>query len=362
MQIVIGLIIIAAAIYFFAKKNKQKKQILKQETKNSNEELFTITNESVAKNTVQFTIDLNKKEFIKRAKEGTLFNEKKDYENTIEDIAGFYGSEEYSPNKVFCVSYCDGHYENDSWQNGEVALIKDKTLLFRKEIQRPNDCHVSNNGIVICCDWQNSDALTGTFLIFDTTGEQIFSKKTSANLNACAISGNSKVALFETLNSNTEDSDSIFIVDIEQKIIIQKLERPSSFNKAIIDTDNKLIKLIDHRGFIFEINFKGKQTNKDDYENQIVTKGSVHDRLSLYSDIPDEVKLKEEKYLELLTKALTDSNAPYSFGKDKIYRMIGEYYNANGDTEKTIENWDKAMQVNPKIGVKRKLETLKRKA
>ena len=132
MQIVIGLIIIAAAIYFFSKKKKQKKQILNQEAKNNSEELFTITSDTVAKNTLQFTINLNKKEFFRRAKEGTLFTEKKDYEKTIEDIAGFYGSNEYSPNKVFCVSFCAGHNENENWQNGEVALIKDKTLLFKK--------------------------------------------------------------------------------------------------------------------------------------------------------------------------------------------------------------------------------------
>ena len=80
----------------------------------------------------------------------------------------------------------------------------------------------------------------------------------------------------------------------------------------------------------------------------------------MYADKPDEIKLKDPKYLELLTKALTDKDASYSFGKDKIYRMIGEYHEANGDVAKTIENWEKAMQINSKSGVKRKLDILKK--
>lgn len=361
MKIVIGLIIIIGIIYFRIKPKKQKRSFLQSQIPNNKEELFTIKSENVASNTIQVTIDLNKKEFLKRAKEGALFNDKNNHEITSEDVAAFYGSNEYSPNKNYCVTYCDGYYENELWKNGNLALIKEMSLLFKKEIQRPNNCYVSNDGFVICCDWQNSNELTGMFLIFDTAGKQIFARKTSANLGACAISDNSKIALFETYNSDTEDSNSIFIVDIEQKKIIHKFERPASFNTAFIDTDKKLVKLKDHRGFIFEINFSGQQINRDDYEKQIISKGSVRDCLSLYFEKPNEVKFKDEKYLELLTKGLTDSNASYSFGKDRIYRMIGEYYDANGDIERTIENWNKAMQINPKIGVKRKLDNLKRK-
>jgi hypothetical protein len=323
------------------------------------ENLVNVSSKSTGNNSTEFTIELNEKELLKRVMDGTLGTGKR--ETTFEDVTGFYGTDQYSPNKLYCVSYCDGHYDNDKWKNGDIALVKGKTLLFKKKIQRPNDCYVSNDGIVICCDWQNSDALTGKFLVFDTTGEQIFSKKTTANLGACAVSDNSKIALFETHHSDTDDANKIFIVDIQQKQIIHKFQRPASFNNAFIDTDNKRIKLKDHKGFSFEIDFDGNQTNKAEYENQVMTKGSVYDRLWLYSDKADEVKLKDPSYLDLLDKALTDKDASYSFGKDKIYRMIGEYYEANGDIPKTIENWEKAMQINPKIGVKRKLDAWKKK-
>lgn len=329
-----------------------------KELENKSNEIVTITSRNVGNNTTEMTIELNEDVFIKKLKDGTLGSGKR--ETDIEDITGFYGSKQYSPNKQYCVSYADGHYENDKWKNGDIALIKDKKLLFKKKLQRPNDCFVSNDGIVIACDWLNSDALTGKFLIFNETGEELFSKKTTANLGNCAISGNSQIALFETHNSDTNDGDKIFIVDIANKQIIKKFERPTSFNSAIIDTENNRIKLKNHKGFVFEIDFEGNQTNAEEYENHILTKGSVYDRLWVYADKPDEMKLKDPKYLELLTKALTDKDASYSFGKDKIYRMIGEYHEANGDIVKTIENWEKSISVNPKVGIKRKLDVLKK--
>jgi hypothetical protein len=323
------------------------------------ENLVNITSKQVGDNITELYIELNEQELIKKTKEGVLRTDKQ--EKTLEDITGIYGRESYSPNKEYCVSYCDGHYEGNKWKNGDIALVKDKTLLFKKKIQRPNDCFVSNNGIVICCDWQNSDALTGRLLIFDIKGEQLFAKKTTANLGMCAISDNSEIALFETYNSDTNDSDSIFIIDVKQQNIIHRFTRPTSFNKAIIDTDKRHIKLIDYRGFIYEIDFEGNQTNNNDYEKQIMTNGSIHDRLSLYSSKPDELKLNDARYLELLTESLTDKDVLYTFGQDKIQRMIGEFYEANDDSVKAIEHWEIALQLNPKIGLKRRLEAIRKK-
>lgn len=183
-------------------------------------------------------------------------------------------------------------------------------------------------------------------------------KKTTANINACAINSDSKIAIFVTLGSDTKDSNQLFIIDVEHKIIVNNFYC-SSFKSAEIDTDNNLIKMKDHRGFIKEINFDNHQTNKVDYENQVLREGSVYDRLSLYECKLDEIKLKDKNYLHLLFQALNDNNASYSFGQDRLYRKIGEYYEVAGDTNNAIKNWEKALALNPKVGIKRKLKLLK---
>ena len=372
------LLFLAALAFFFIRKKKQKginsdnrsepeALILNKESENDSEllskkeELFSVSSANNSGNVTTFSISVNEKEILKRFEQGTL--NKNDHKRPFEigDITGFYGTNQYSPNKEYCVSFCEGQRDSGRWRNGNIALLKGQSLLYKHKSQRPNDCKVTNDGIVICCDWLNSEeGLTGKFIIFDVTGEVIFSKKTTANLGYCAISEDSTVAVFETYASETSDSDKLFIVDVGLKKITAKFDRPSAFNNIEIDATKQRLLLKNHKGFSFEIDYKGKQTNKEEYQAFILKNGSVFDKLVLYEDIVDLVKYKDESYLKLLTSALTNKEASEYFGKDKIFRKIGDYYEATGNTPETIANWQKAMEINSKVGVKRKLDALKK--
>ncbi|WP_295801175.1 hypothetical protein [Mucilaginibacter sp.] len=311
-------------------------------------------------NTTTFSVKLNENELKRRMENGTLnISEKR--EARVEDIAGFYGQQRKSPDGRFIVLAADSYELNGKNKKGQLALLNDKQLLFRVSLQRPNDAHVSNNGIVICCDWLNSEALTGKFLVFNNSGEVIFSKKTTANLGNCALSENGLFALFETYGSDTGHSNQIFIMDIAQRAILAQFERPYAFNTATIIEQQKQIILKNHKGFTFEIDFEGQQLKRGNYEKQILAKGSIYDKMILYEDKSEDEKFADAQYLQLLEKAVNDKDASYSFGVDKIYRKIGEYYEANNQFDKTIEFWEKAFALNPKIGISRKLENLKKK-
>ena len=280
----------------------------------------------------------------------------------VESFSGFHGTTEHSPNKEYSVTYADGYLNNKKWINGEIALMQGSALLFKKKLQRPNSCHVSNDGIIICCDWLNEEdeIPSGMVMIFNNTGERIFTKKMTANLGECAISANSKIATFETFGSKTQDSNQIFVVDLEKTTIFKKFPTPYPFNSAEIDTENERIKLKDYRGFVFEIDYEGNQTNRIAYENQVLCEGSVFDKLLIYKDKSNDIKFRDENYLHLLIQALETKAPPSSFERDVIYRKIGEYYEASGDTIKTIENWEKALTINPSVGIKRKFDSLKK--
>ncbi len=328
-------------------------------TKQNNDDLINVTSKSTESNSMELTFEINEDVLFNRLKNGP--SDFEDNETFIDDITGFYGTNEYSPNKKYCVSYCDGYYDNDKWKNGDLALLKNNTLLFKKKISRPNDCFVSNDGVVVCCDWLNSDTPSGIFLIFDSSGNKIFNKKTTANLSSCSISEDSKYAIYETHYSETDDSNMISIIDVQNSKLINKFKAPISFNSALIESDKKIITLIDHRAFELKISFDGVTLNNIEYENQIMTKGSIHDKLSLFTEKSDEENFKNTSYLETLKKALLDEDATYSFGLDRIYRLIGEFHEANGNIPLTIENWEKAVSINPNVGIKRKLNAIKKR-
>jgi hypothetical protein len=355
--IIIGAILIITGI---ARKSNKKNVGKSMPTKmQSPGELVNIET-TRSGNTTTFSVKLNENELKHRLENGKLnISEKR--EERVEDIAGFYGQQRKSPDGRFIVLSADSYELNGKNKNGQLALLSNKRLLFKISLQRPNDAHVSNNGIVICCDWLNSEALTGKFLVFNSSGEMIFSKKTTANLGNCALSENGLLALFETYGSDTGHSNQIFVVDIAQRVILAQFERPYAFNTATIKEQQKLIILKNHKGFVFEIDFEGQQLNRENYEKQILAKGSVYDKMILYEDKSENEKFRNVQYLQLLEKAVNDKDASYSFGVDRIYRKIGEYYEANNQIDKTIEFWEKAYALNPKVGIARKLENLKKK-
>ncbi len=352
MTFFITILVIGGLIYLFTRK--------KGKGKTQTNDIVNISSHTKG-NTTTMSIDLNKEGLLRRVKNGSFGQNEYSDDEYIEDIVGFYGTEKFSQNKKFCIVHSDGNYENDKWKKGQFAVLSGKKLLFKKRLERPHDCHISNSGISICCDWLNTDDLAGKFIAFDVTGKQIFSKKTAANLGSCAISNDGKIAIFETYNSKTEDADQIFVIDLEKGNITSKFDRPIAFIEAEFDTEKGLIKLIDNRKFAYEVDYNGNQTNKEEYDTKILEKGSVYDKLWFFIDKPDEEKFSERNYLDLLFKAIKDKDAQYSFGLDKLYRMIGEYYEANDETPQTIEYWEKAIEINPKVGVKRKLDKLKSK-
>lgn len=284
-----------------------------------------------------------------------MFNRK------YKEVCGFYGQVEFSPSREYCVAFADGYFNQNQFQQGNVALLKNDEILFKVRIDRPHDCCVTDHGVLICSDWKNANELTGEFMIFDSNGTKIFSRHTTANLGNSAISEDSKIAIFNTLASDTEDSGKMFIVDVQKREIVESFSNPYTvFFKAKIDTGNQRILIIDKREFGYEINYKGEQTNKHEYEEEVMSKGSTYDKLFIYDGRPEELNFNDASYVQLLIQALDEKDVQISYGLANINRRIGEYYEANKDLLKAIEYYQKAIEVNPKIGVKKRLEKIKK--
>lgn len=359
MTVFIAILILGVIIFFLVQKNRSSHPENENSKKQGDKQNLVDISTKTEGNITTMSIDHNEEELLRRIEDGTIGNQGRPEDKTIYDIVGFYGTHRYSSNGKFCVVYRDGYRKNGKRKRGQFTVLHEKEVLFKKRVERPHDCYVSNNGVAICCDWLSPDELTGNFEIFDKTGSKVFSKRTTANLGACGISIDGKIAAFETHNSDTEDADNIFVVDIEQRKLMETFNRPCSFIKIQVDSYNNRIKFFDNKNLMFETDFEGNQTNREEYEAQILQKGSIYDKLIYYHQKSDGEKFKDKIYIDVLLNAIDDSDSKYSFGKDRLYRMIGEYYEANNDLEKTIDYWEMALEINPKIGIKRKLDKLK---
>ena len=104
---------------------------------------------------------------------------------------------------------------------------------------------------------------------------------------------------------------------------------------------------------------KDSQTKKQSIGKDV--KGTAIAKYKLYESRSDNLNFKDGDYLDFLLQAVHEKEIRTLIGLDKIYRRIGEYYEQHGDMKNAIENWETAMQMNPDVGVKRKLEAAKKR-
>lgn len=350
-------------ILFFITRKKRREDKLSmpkaEEDRNANSSLVNVTSESKG-NVLQFTVSLNETEVSRRLKNGTLFKPGPPREKDIKDIAGFYCQSENSPDQVYTVCFCDGMGNNDKWEDGDLALVKGKTRLYHVKIPRANTAHVSNDGIVVCADWMNSDETVGNFLVLNTSGKILFRHKVRANMGETAISADSTLAIFDTYYSDNEDSSQVFLIDVPQKRIIRHFDRHFEMSSASFDTARERIRFSNHRGYSYETDYFGNQTNLEEYENQIWALGSIYEKIQLFEKIPVEERNRNHKYIPLLEAAITDPEVISSNYQAIVFRKLGEYFESQNDILTTINYFKKAIAADPKIGVKRKLDKFKK--
>ena len=73
-----------------------------------------------------------------------------------------------------------------------------------------------------------------------------------------------------------------------------------------------------------------------------------------------EVNAENNQYLNiipLLERALEENISDYT--QARVYRILGDIYYKNDNIERAVENYEKALSINPKVGVKRLYDKLK---
>ena len=146
---------------------------------------------------------------------------------TIKGDEHFFGQYNESENGKFLVAYHDGQTGLDGktrWLDGEVSLIRnEQDILWKKKMERPNNAHVSNDGVVAVEDWLNSKELCGALRVFDVSGNQLMEKRLDSNIGTSNISPDGKYAVVTTCNPD----NSIYLFDTKSGNLLWKYKNHS---------------------------------------------------------------------------------------------------------------------------------------
>jgi len=244
-------------------------------------------------------------------------------------------------------------------------LAKDATVIINGRLQRPNDGKVANNGTFIFNDWMFGEGLKGTFYAFDLSGKQLVKYFFSANLLNNSISENGRYAVCQCAESDTKDGGVLAFFDLEKGELFWKIQPESGWADSYhFDCEkNELLLIYRERGQ-YRYSFTGHFIDKDKWEVERINYASAFE-LSIIAKERFKEKaspLSEgdaQEILLLLAQALKKGLDEYPNEKAAVYRTMGEVKESLGKIADAIHYYELAFKLNPKVGIKRRLDNLK---
>lgn len=243
---------------------------------------------------------------------------------------------------------------------GRVVLIKDEELAWQHDLQRPNDGVVADSGHSAINDWLFGDRLNGTFYVFGANSEPIIKSHFLANLINCGLSDDGSVAWCATARSDSER-------DSQRLAIFTTSPAKSLFKTDVLYGDVSQVRLSEGEVHVktdqdieYRFSLQGKILNEDLVNTAIdkaqIEKGSSWDLLSIVdsrrkSDDSFRASKQVDELFALLNLALERTDDPRMIAI--IERRKGEIRLELADREQALVHFRKALQLDPKIGIKR---------
>lgn len=275
-----------------------------------------------------------------------------------------------SPNQQYTLYWEEGKETASNKIVTNCFLFKqDKYISKRKVNFTINNCSVSNIGnFAIDCYIPGSNDLKHTLYAFSET-KKLLEKKFNASIYSVSISENGNYVVCQTCNSDNDDGNTISFFNLESKKMLWKITGEIFWTfKHIIDIDNKKIWFIDDEYGEFAYDFEGNFIDKDKYLIECRKRASpwqVCDEAKellktiLESDIEKKDSIIDKVY-ELTEEAFLKLELNPDVNTESIaYRLRGEIAELRQDKDEAIKMYEKALALNPKVGVKMRLKKLK---
>ncbi|WP_227443691.1 tetratricopeptide repeat protein [Pseudomonas cannabina] len=296
-------------------------------------------------------------------------------DNSFKIAAGFlsarsndyHGLCKHSPGRSWAVSWNDatpdgrrgGHREEGEGRYILVDLINN-AIVIDARMPRPNNGAVADNGSFCLEDWHFGSTLSGTFHVFTSQGLPIITKVLTANILQSGISRNGLLAYCLTANSSTEDGRKLTLYELKKGVELFAVTPLRAFER--IGFDEKLMQLVVKVSGGGEYRYGADGALVDEDAADVALLSSTN-----YTDVilTAEAMLRvgcSTSELERILAAVTESRALGADDnlawKPTALKVQGLAHEALGQAREAIGCYEEALSLNPKIGVKRKLDAL----
>ena len=278
-------------------------------------------------------------------------------------IGDFKGEYHQSPNSKFILAW------NSLSENGKYILLERGKVKLQVKMKHLDNGMVSNSGVFIISD-STSKGMYGVFNIINADGETLIRQRCRANIGSTGISEDGHFAVCQALESTSKsDSCKLFFFDIKNEKLLWK-KTPETIGSELnwaksyrFDTKKKILYLIHDKSRIYRYTFEGTFIDSNLYRLHCIDTGNDIEFLEAIKELKEELSSNPNPkeynaFIDPLNKRLKRYSDKDT--KSKIHRTLGEILQLQGNDVEAIKHFETALKLNPRIGVKRTLEKLKK--
>jgi hypothetical protein len=292
---------------------------------------------------------------------------------TIPTLPQFFGKTSLSQDGRWTVAWCERNLAAtvaSDENGGSVVLLDNHTGRICQQIpdlERPFGAKVSDVGTFAVHDGLLGGGLQAKVLGYSVDGKELFHRQYRANVWTIGISPCGRYVAVQTLNS-TDDGYLFEVLDL--------LERKIQFS---VDPDTGLVDdyrfevsseglqrvFVVHKALgEFAYDAKGAFLSALEFREALLTNGDFSQKIRAARDLFSEDVSAEaaRRTVQLADQALSQGALMQPSWAAMARRLKGEAYERLGDSASAIASYEQALFSDPKSGVRRALQRLRKQS
>ncbi|BDW82238.1 hypothetical protein MACH24_16760 [Erythrobacter sp. Dej080120_24] len=282
------------------------------------------------------------------------------------DELDFLGHQAKSPNSRYRLVWADRTPDgrrggNRDSGHGCWLLLLDDRIVKTGQLERPQEGKVADNGTFILHDWMFGQGLQGRFVAFNSKGQTLIAQQFAANLMSNSLSPDARTAICQTANApGSDDSCRYMLFDLEAGREIARWEVETGWAEGYEwdrEAHRVLICLSDGERAAYD--FTGTMVDRAGWQRRRIAAGDlrvIKDILETQVPLDSEMR---KLVVAGLARAARDGEV---WSQARALRLLGELHETAGELEEAIKAYDDALRLDPKVGVARRVEKLRREA
>lgn len=269
----------------------------------------------------------------------------------------FVGERARSPNRRFTLLWRDRYWMNGEVVEGRYLLIDGDAVVVDARMDRPQDGKVADAGTFILNDWGDSQDLSGTFRAFRSNGTEIVSRRYSANLLNNGLSRDGRLAVCQTCNApGSVDSSILTVFDLDAGAEVASWTAESGWAKGYEFPDGRVRMVRGDRPSL-DYSLTGEFLDRRLWLDDEVRRGTLYVIRKALAEGEAATGLTHDDLRAGVRQALRDGDERF---EAEAWRLLGEVEESAGDGRAALEAYDRALAVNPKVGVAKRAAALRK--